>query len=73
MTLQHSVLLIVLTTVRNCWLVTATYAISQGLVQMWQTTMVMQLTNLELQLTEQFVSTLGLKMKAPLLGIFDLF
>ena len=59
MTLQHSVLLIVLTTVRNCWLVTATYAISQGLVQMWQTTMVMQLTNLELQLTEQFVSTLG--------------
>ena len=46
-------------TVRNCWLVTATYAISQGLVQMWQTTMVMQLPNLELQLTEQFVSTLG--------------
>ena len=69
MTLQHSVLLIVLTTVRNCWLVTATYAISQGLVQMWQTTMVMQLTNLELQLTEQFVSTLGYKMQAPLLGI----
>ena len=52
MTLQHSVLLIVVMIVRNCWLVTATYAISQGLVQMWQTTMVMQLTNLELQLTE---------------------
>ena len=69
MTHQLSVLLIVLMTVRNCWLVTATYAISQGLVQMWQTTMVMQLTNLELQLTEQFVSTLGCKMQAPLLGI----
>ena len=44
---------------RNCWLITAAYAISQGLVQMWQSTMVMQLTNLNLDLTEQFSSTLG--------------
>ena len=47
---------------RNCWLLTLTYALSGGLVQMWQSTMVILLTDphLDLGLSETWCSTLGI-------------
>ena len=44
---------------RNCWLITLCYAVSQGLGQMWQSTMVITFTE-ELGLTEKWSSTLGI-------------
>ena len=46
-----------------CWLITLAYAGSQGLVQMWQSTMVINLTDLDLgpdmELSEKWASNLG--------------
>ena len=44
---------------RNCWLITLCYAMSQGLGQMWQSTMVITFTE-EFGLTEKWASTLGM-------------
>ena len=47
---------------RNCWLVTLVYSLSGGLVQMWQSTMVILLTDqdMDLGLSETWASTLGI-------------
>ena len=44
---------------RNCWLITLCYSMSQALVQMWQSTMVITFTE-QLGLTEKWSSTLGI-------------
>ena len=44
---------------RNCWLVTMCYALSQALVQMWQSTMVINFAN-QLDMSEKWSSTLGI-------------
>ena len=43
----------------NCWLVTMCYALSQALVQMWQSAMVINFTGV-LHLSEEWASTLGI-------------
>merc|ERR1712156_921273 len=47
---------------KNGWLVMLAYAISQGLVQMWQSSMVINLTSPDLnqRVSETFASTLGI-------------
>jgi len=46
---------------RNVWLVMLTYASSNGILQMWQTQMVVNLTAVNsVQLSETFISTMGI-------------
>ena len=44
---------------RNCWLITLCYSMSQALVQMWLSTLVITFTA-ELGLSEKWASTLGI-------------
>ena len=45
---------------RNAWPVVITYAMSQGLVQMWQSLLVINLTSLDIHVSETWASTLGI-------------
>jgi len=45
---------------RNAWLIMVTYSLSQGLVQMWQSSMVINMTSMEICVSETWVSTLGI-------------
>ena len=53
------IIIIMTSCYRNCWLVTMCYALSQALVQMWQSTMVINFAN-QLDMSEKWSSTLGI-------------
>ena len=45
---------------KNAWLIMMTYSMSQGLVQMWQSSMVINLTSMDIEVSETWASTLGI-------------
>ena len=49
---------------RGCWLVTLCYALSQALVQMWLSCLVISFTQ-QLGLSEQWCATLGMVLGQP--------
>lgn len=49
---------------RDCWLVTLCYALSQALVQMWLSCLVISFTQ-QLGLSEQWCATLGMVLGQP--------
>ena len=53
-----------LATARDCWLVTLCYALSQALVQMWLSCLVISFTQ-QLGLSEQWCATLGMVLGQP--------
>ena len=54
---------------RNAWPVTITYAMSQGLVQMWQTSMVINLTSMDIGVSETWASTLSTVISFSAVGV----
>jgi len=55
---------------KNAWLLMLTYAVSQSLLQMWQSMMVVNMTNLGMEeIDEEWASTLGIYISFVAVGV----